>query len=121
MIPPSPGEPTAVALDHDGVVAALQGRLRDYWTITVRSARPGSPLIAMFSGSLQKAEPKDDEAPGETDYVWYVGLDNHTFGAFAIPREGFGHAQWDVTPRGPCLMVRSSNVLIALFPRTVEE
>ena len=61
-------------LDHDGVVAALQGRLREYWTVTVRSARSGAPLIAMFSGALQKAEPKDDTPPGETDFVWYVGM-----------------------------------------------
>jgi hypothetical protein len=114
-------KPASAPLDHDGVVAALQGRLRDYWTVTVRSARPGAPLIAMFSGVLQKAEPMDDAPPGETDYVWYVGSDSRTFGAFAIPQEGFGHAMWEVTPRGPCLMVRSSDVLIALFPRSVEE
>jgi hypothetical protein len=121
MTPTLPEPPISAPLDHDGVVAALQGRLRAYWTVTVRSARPGAPLIAMFSGALQKAEPKDDAPPGETDYVWYVGTDSRTFGAFAIPREGFGEALWESTPKGPCLVVRSSNVLIALFPRSVEE
>lgn len=110
-----------VALDHDEVVAALQGHLGNYWTVTVRSARPGSPLIAMFSGALQKAEPKDDAPPGETDYVWYVGTDSRTFGAFAIPKEGFRSAQWESTQKGSCLMVQSSNVMIALFPRSVED
>lgn len=108
-------------LDHDGVVAALQGRLQDYWTVTVRSATPGAPLIAMFSGALQKAEPKDDAPPGETDFVWYVGMGDRTFGAFAIPADGFGSAHWEATEKGPCLMVRSSNVLIALFPRSIAE
>lgn len=121
MSGPAADEPMQTTLDHDGVVAALQGRLQDYWTVTVRSARPGAPLLAMFSGALQKAEPKDDAPPGETDYVWYVGTDSRTFGAFAIPQEGFGHACWEVTPKGPCLMVRCSDVLIALFPRSVEE
>ena len=121
MSGPDPEVRMQTALDHDGVVAALQGRLGDYWTVTVRSARPGAPLIAMFSGALQKAEPKDDAEPGETDYVWYVGTDSRTFGAFAIPREGFGEAHWEVTPKGPCLTARCSNVLIALFPRAVEE
>jgi len=121
MSEPDPGEPMQTVLDHDGVVAALQGRLGDYWTVTVRSARPGAPLIAMFSGALQKAEPKDDSPPGETDYVWYVGTDSRTFGAFAIPQEGFGTAHWEATPKGPCLMARCSDVLIALFPRAVEE
>ena len=88
-------------LDHDGVVAALQGRLGDYWTVTVRSARPGAPLIAMFSGALQKAEPEDDAEPGETDYVWYVGTDSRTFGAFAIPREGFGFSRNPAIRMGP--------------------
>lgn len=114
-------DPMQTSLDHDAVVSALQGRLRDYWTVTVRSARPGAPLIAMFSGALQKAEPKDDAPPGETDYVWYVGTDRRTFGAFAIPHEGFGEAHWEGTPKGPCLMVRCADVLIALFPRSVEE
>ena len=108
-------------MDHDGVVGALQARLGDHWTVTVRSGRAGAPLIAIFSGALQKAEPKDDAAPGETDYVWYVGIDDRTFGAFAIPAEGFRHAQWEPTPRGPALMVHTSDVLIALFPRTVED
>jgi len=108
-------------LDHDGVVAALQMRLGDYWTVTVRSGRPGAPLIAMFSGALQKAEPKDDAPPGETDFVWYVGSDDRTFGAFAIPTAGFRQGQWDVTPRGAALMVNTADVLIALFPRAVEE
>ena len=109
------------SLDHDGVVAALQERLGDHWTVTVRSARPQAPLIAMFSGALQKAEPKDDAPPGETDFVWYVGSEERTFGAFAIPREGFRRAEWEHTQRGDALMVHSADVLIALFPRSVEE
>lgn len=111
----------ASLLDHDAVVAALQERLGDYWTVTVRSARPQAPLIAMFSGALQKAEPKDDAPPGETDFVWYVGTDEKTFGAFAIPREGFRSADWEPTEKGHALMVQSSDVLIALFPRAVED
>jgi hypothetical protein len=121
MSRPAPDEPMQTVLDHDGVVAALHARLRDYWTVTVRSARPAAPLIAMFSGALQKAEPKDDAPPGETDFVWYVGSDERTFGAFAIPSAGFRHAQWEATPKGPALMVHTSDVLIALFPRTVED
>jgi hypothetical protein len=107
-------------LDHDGVVAALQGRLRLHWTVTVRSARSDAPLIAMFSGILQKAEPKDDAPAGDTDFVWYVGVDDRTFGAFAIPGTGFREAHWEDTPRGLALMVHTADVLIALFPRTVE-
>ncbi len=110
----------SASLDHEGLVAALQERLGDYWTVTVRSARPQAPLIAMFSGALQKAEPKDDAPPGETDWVWYVGSDEKTFGAFAIPRDGFRTAQWENTQKGPALMVQSSDVLIALFPRSAE-
>ncbi len=121
MTDPVPDGQIQTVLDHDGVVAALQGRLGKYWTVTVRSARPGAPLIAMFSGALQKAEPKDDAPPGETDYVWYVGADNSTFGAFAIPHEGFVAAHWEATPKGPCLMARCADVLIALFPRAVED
>jgi hypothetical protein len=108
-------------LDHEGVVAALQERLGKYWTVTVRSARPQAPLIAMFSGALQKAEPKDDAPPGETDFVWYVGSDDMTFGAFAIPRQGFRSAAWETTQKGPALMVQSTDVLIALFPRSVAD
>ena len=108
------------SLDHDEVVGALQERLREYWTVTVRSARPGSPLIAMFSGALQKAEPKDDGA-GDTDFVWYVGTEETTFGAFTIPSEGFRTARWEGTEKGPMLMVQVSDVLIALFPRVVSE
>ncbi len=108
-------------LDHDGVVAALQERLGDYWTVTVRSARPGAPLIAMFSGALQKAEPKDDTPAGETDFVWFVGTGDKTFGAFTIPRVEFHSAHWEPTEKGPCLMVQSLNVLIALFPRSAQE
>ena len=111
----------SASLDHEAVVAALQERLGAYWTVTVRSASPQAPLIAMFSGALQKAEPKDDAPPGETDFVWYVGADDRTFGAFAIPREGFRSAAWEETPRGPALMVQSTNVLVALFPRSVED
>ncbi len=111
----------STSLDHDAVVAALQARLREYWTVTVRSARPGSPLIAMFSGALQKAEPKDDSSAGETDFVWYVGTDDRTFGAFTIPSEGFRTAMWEATEKGPMLMVQSSDVLIALFPRAADD
>lgn len=109
----------SASLDHDGVVAALQGRLGEYWTVTVRSSTPDAPLIAMFSGALQKAEPKDDAPPGETDFVWYVGANDMTFGAFTIPVEGFRTASWESTEKGAMLMVQSSNVLIALFPRAV--
>ncbi len=108
-------------LDHAGVVGALHARLGDYWTVTVRSARPAAPLIAMFSGALQRAEPKEDAPPGEADYVWYIGTEDQTFGAFAIPQEGFRSAYWEATPKGPCLMVLSADVLIALFPRSLEE
>ncbi|MDQ6605280.1 MAG: hypothetical protein M3Z06_01875 [Actinomycetota bacterium] len=87
----------------------------------MRSASPGAPLIAMFSGALQKAEPKDDAPPGETDFVWYVGTDDRTFGAFAIPREGFRTAAWEATVKGQALMVQSTDVLIALFPRSVRD
>ena len=121
MIDPDSGEPVPPLLDHDGVVAALQERLGGPWTITLRSARPDAPLLAMFSGSLQKAEPKEDAPPGETDYIWYVGTDTLTYGAFAIPQEAFSAAYWEATPKGPCLMVRCRNVLLALFPRAVEE
>ena len=121
MSQPPPGEPMQTLLDHDGVVAALHGRLGDYWTVTVRAARPGAPLIAMFSGSLQRAEPKEDAAPSETDYVWYVGTEGRTFGAFAIPQEGFREAHWEATPKGPCLMARCAGVLIGLFPRSIQE
>ena len=112
---------TPDTLTHDGVVAALQERLGAYWTVTVRSATPGAPLIAMFSGALQKAEPKEDAPPGETDFVWYVGMGDKTFGAFAIPADGFRSAHWELTHRGPALMVQSSNVQIALFPRSVTD
>ena len=111
----------SAALDHEAVVSALQERLGEHWTVTVRSARPQAPLIAMFSGALQKAEPKDDAPPGDTDFVWYVGSDELTFGAFAIPRDGFRSAQWETTQKGPALMVQSSDVLIALFPRAVDD
>jgi len=111
----------SASLDHEAVVSALQERLGEYWTVTVRSARPQAPLIAMFSGALQKAEPKDDAPPGETDFVWYVGSDEMTFGAFAIPRDGFRTAQWETTQKGAALMVQSSDVLIALFPRSVDD
>ncbi|MCA1702744.1 MAG: hypothetical protein LC808_05525 [Actinobacteria bacterium] len=111
----------SAALDHEAVVSALQERLGEHWTVTVRSARPQAPLIAMFSGALQKAEPKDDAPPGETDFVWYVGSDELTFGAFAIPREGFRSAQWETTQKGPALMVHTSDVLVALFPRAVDD
>ncbi|HWI08018.1 MAG TPA: hypothetical protein VNT54_10925 [Solirubrobacteraceae bacterium] len=108
------------SLDHDGVVAALHARLGEYWTVTLRSARPDAPLIAMFSGALQKAEPKEDAPPGDTDFVWYVGTDDTTYGAFTIPSDGFRSALWEATPKGPMLMVQSAGVLIALFPRAPE-
>ena len=104
-------------LDHDGVVAALHARLGDYVTVTLRSARPGAPLIAMFSGALQRAEPKDDAPSGESDFVWYVGDEERTFGAFTIPVAGFRAAGWEATEKGPMLMVQAAGVLLALFPR----
>ncbi len=109
------------ALDHDGVVAALQARLGHAWTVTVRPAWPHAPLIAMFSGILQRAEPKEDAPPGETDFVWYVGNEEQTFGAFSIPREGFRIGCWEPTPKGPCLTVHAGGVLLALFPRVEAE
>lgn len=108
------------SLDHDAVVAALQAGLGGAWTVTVRAARPDAPLIAMFSGVLQRAEAKDADDPAGSDFVWYVGTEETTFGAFAIPTAGFGHARWEATPRGPALMVRSADVLLALFPRAAE-
>ena len=98
-------------------MAALQGGLGRYWTITLRSARPQAPLVAMFSGTLQKAEPKDDDAEGEAEFVWYVGSEEKTWGAFAVPREGFRGAGWEDTPRGRTLIVQISGLLLALFPR----
>ena len=98
-------------------MAALQGGLGRYWTITLRSARPQAPLVAMFSGTLQKAEPKDDDAEGEAEFVWYVGSEEKTWGAFAVPREGFRGAAWEDTPRGRTLIVQISGLLLALFPR----
>ena len=109
------------SLDHEAVVAALQARLHQYWTVTVRPARPDAPLIAMFSGALQKAEPKEDAPPGETDFVWYIGTEETTFGAFTIPIEGFRGAGWEWTAKGPMLVVQTSGVLLALFPRAVAE
>lgn len=106
-------------LDHDGVVSALQAGLGRHWTITLRSARPQAPLVAMFSGVLQRAEPKDDDPAGESDFVWYVGSDERTWGAFAVPREGFRGAGWETTPKGPTLVVQISGLLLALFPRAV--
>ena len=109
------------SLGHDDVVAALHARLGEYWTVTLRSARPGAPLVAMFSGALQRAEPKEDGPPGDTDFVWYVGAEDRTYGAFTIPSEGFRTAMWEQTPKGPMLMVHSGGVLIALFPRVGED
>ena len=108
-------------LDHDAVVAALQERLGSPWTVTVRPAWPEAPLVAMFSGILQKAEPKEDAPPEQTEYVWYVGNADTTFGAFAIPREGFRMGCWEPTPRGPCLTVHASGILLALFPRAGDD
>ena len=108
-------------LDHDAVVVALQGGLGRHWTITLRSARPQAPLVAMFSGTLQKAEPKDDDPEGEAEFVWYVGSDDKTWGAFAVPREGFRGAAWEKTPKGEALIVQISGLLLALFPRAVPE
>ena len=104
-------------LDHEAVVAALQGGLGRHWTVTLRSARPQAPLVAMFSGAVQSAEPKDDAATGEADFVWYVGSDEKTWGAFAVPHEGFRGAGWETTPKGAALIVQISGLLLALFPR----
>ena len=108
-------------LDHEAVVAALQGGLGRHWTITVRSAKPQAPLLAMFSGTLQRAEPKDDDLEGEAEFVWYVGEGDTTWGAFAVPRDGFRGAAWEPTPRGDALIVQSAGVLLALFPRASAE
>ena len=111
----------AAKLDHDAVVAALQAGLGQHWTVTVRPARPQAPLVAMFSGALQRAEPKEDDPDAEPDFVWYVGGDERTWGAFAVPREGFRGAAWEPTPRGQALIVQIAGLLLALFPRAVEE
>lgn len=108
-------------LEHDAVVAALQGGLGRHWTITVRSAKPQAPLVTMFSGELQKAEPKDDDPDGEAEFVWYIGEGGKTWGAFAVPREGFRGAAWEPTPRGEALIVQIAGLLLALFPRTPAE
>lgn len=108
-------------LDHDAVVAALQAGLGRHWTVTLRSAKPQAPLLAMYSGILQRAEPKDDDPDAELDFVWYVGEDDRTWGAFAVPREGFRGAAWEPTPRGRALIVQSAGVLLALFPRAGAE
>lgn len=108
-------------LDHGAVVAALQAGLGRHWTVTLRSARPQAPLVAMFSGALQKAEPKDDDPDGEAEFVWYVGSDERTWGAFAVPHEGFRGAAWEMTPRGEALIVQISGLLLALFPRAAPE
>ena len=109
------------SLGHAEVVAALQAHLQQYWTVTLRSARTGATLIAMFSGALQNSEPKEDAAPGETDFVWYIGNEDRTYGAFTIPSEGFRTARWEPTEKGPMLMVQAAGVLIALFPRAAED
>jgi hypothetical protein len=109
--------PVNAPLDHEAVVAALQGGLGRHWTVTLRSARPQAPLVAMFSGALQRAEPKDDDPDGEAEFVWYVGADDKTWGAFAVPRDGFRGAGWETTPKGEALIVQISGLLLALFPR----
>jgi hypothetical protein len=108
-------------LEHAAVVAALQEGLGQPWTVTVRSAKPQAPLIAMFSGSLQRAEPKDDSPSGEAEFVWYVGTEDRTWGAFSVPREDFRGAAWEWTPRGRTLVVQIAGLLIAFFPRSDEE
>ena len=50
-----------------------------------------------------------------------MGTNDRTFGAFAIPRAGFRDALWEATPKGAALMVHTSDLLIALFPRSVED
>jgi hypothetical protein len=108
-------------LEHDEVIGALHEGLGQPWTVTVRSAKPQAPLIAMFSGSLLRAEPKDEEPEGEPEFVWYVGSEDRTFGAFSIPHQDFRGAAWEWTPRGPTLVVQIAGLLIALFPRRDEE
>ena len=108
-------------LGHDEVGAPLPARVGSPWTVTVRPAWPDAPLIAMFSGLLQKAEPKEDAPPEAIEYVWYVGSEEQTFGAFSIPREGFRIGCWEATPKGPCLTVHARGIMLALFPRADEE
>lgn len=109
------------SLDHEGVVAALQEGLGGPWTVTVRSAKAQAPLVAMFSGVLQRAEPKEDSPPGEAEFVWYVGTEDRTWGAFSIPHADFRGAAWEWTPRGETLVVQIAGLLLALFPRDEEE
>lgn len=104
-------------LEHEAVIGALHEGLGLPWTVTVRSAKPQAPLITMFSGTLLRAEPKDDTPPGEEEFVWYVGAQDRTFGAFSIPRQDFRGAAWEWTPKGRTLVVQIAGLLIALFPR----
>jgi hypothetical protein len=108
-------------LEHTQVIAALHEGLGKPWTLTVRSAKPQAPLICMFSGSLLRAEPKEEAPPGEEDFVWYIGTGERTWGAFSIPRQDFRGAAWEETPRGPTLIVQIAGLLVALFPREEEE
>jgi hypothetical protein len=108
-------------LEHAQVIAALHEGLGKPWTLTVRSAKPQAPLICMFSGSLLRAEPKEEAPPGEEDFVWYIGIGERTWGAFSIPRQDFRGAAWEETPRGPTLIVQIAGLMVALFPREVEE
>ena len=75
----------------------------------------------MFSGALQKAEPKEDDPDADTEFVWYVGSEDKTWGAFAVPREGFRGAGWETTPKGEALIVQISGILLALFPRAAPD
>ncbi len=108
-------------LDHDELVGALHEGLGQPWTVTVRSAKPQAPLVAMFSGTLTRAEPKDEDSDAEPEFVWYIGSEDRTFGAFSIPRQDFRGAAWEWTPRGQTLVVQVAGLLIALFPRSGEE
>ncbi len=67
------------------MIAALQALLDCYGPLRQAAVAADRDL----SGALQKAEPDDDAPRGETDFVWYLGSDENTFGAFAIPREAF--------------------------------
>ena len=108
-------------LEHAQVISALQEGLGKPWTLTMRSAKPQAPLIGMFSGTLLRAEPKEEAAPGEEDFVWYFGSEERTWGAFSIPRQDFRGAAWEATPRGPTLIVQIAGLLVALFPRAEDD
>ena len=108
-------------LEHADLVGALHEGLGQPWTVTLRSAKPQAPLIAMFSGTLTRAEPKDEAPDAEPEFVWYIGNEERTYGAFSIPRQDFRGAAWEWTPKGRTLVVQIAGLLIAMFPRTDEE